>query len=80
MLHGVYSQVGVWVPEDGEVATFSRLHIPNSKIDIFLAVRRIPDAMLNLVFPKNFLLLKYNASMDLTSTRAIPKKVTFKVT
>lgn len=33
--------------------------------------------MLNLVSPTNKLLIKYKASMDLTYTGVLPKKVTF---
>lgn len=47
---------------------------------MFPVVGRIPDAMLNLVSPTNNMLDQYEASMDLTPTSVLRKKVTFKDT
>lgn len=82
-LHEAYSQTDIHVPEEAEVAQFSHLHIPKSALDdpiIFPAVRRIHDAMLNLMSPSNSLLIQYEASMDTTTSCVIPKNVMFNAT
>lgn len=81
ILHEVYSQVGILIFEDAEVAQFYQMFIPKSTIDdpiVFPVVGRIPDVMLNLVSVMNSLLVQYKASIDTTSSGSIPKKVTFK--
>lgn len=46
---------------------------------VFVVVGRIPDAMLQLVYDSNHLLIQYKVSIFLTSSDPIPKKVTFMV-
>lgn len=59
---------------------FINIFILKSAIDdplIFPVIGWIPDATLNLVSPTTSILLSYKASMNITSSGVIPKKVTF---
>lgn len=80
IFHEVYTQEGIPLPTNDDVATFAQMTITKSTMDdpvVFLVVGRIPDSMLNLVSPTNKLLIKYKASMDPNPTGIIPKNVTF---
>lgn len=80
ILKEFYNQENILIPLGVVTAKFPTMKVPKMVVNdatIFLVFRRIPDSMVNLVDPKNQLLVEFLAYIDSTPTGVLPPKVFF---